>query len=173
MTSSPSLFARLVGPLCERTYAELAAYYGAGYMLFSTIGVGVMAAGLWCAAGTIAAIYSAGVPLLQGRHIVGEVLKLDVRPFIPTHTKRMKYETAVTYSFTAPDGRRFTSFTRRSLVSPPGLQRGGLVDVLYEPDNPGHSTMSEEFESDLGQRPFGAWLFAALSLLMRGHPMEG
>jgi hypothetical protein len=166
MTSSPSLFARLVGPLCERTYAELAAYYGAGYMRFTTIGIGVMAAGLWFAAGSIAAIYFADVPLLQGTHIVGEVLKLDVRPYIPTHTNRMKYETAVTYSFTAPDGRRFTSFTRRSLVSPPGLQRGGLVDVLYEPDNPGHSTMSEEFESDLGQKPFGAWLFAALGLLM-------
>jgi len=86
-------------------------------------------------------------PLLRGAHIVGTVLELDVRPY--TTKGSLEYPTAVTYAFTAPDGRRFTNFTRRTLVSPPGLQRGGPIDVLYQPSNPSHSTMSKGFALDM------------------------
>jgi hypothetical protein len=155
-------FAIVRGAFSGRVYAQMVARYGARYMLFCTIGFGVMWAGMWFAAGAIAAVYFADRSLLDGAHIVGEVLKLDVRPY--TTKGRVEYQTGVTYMFTAPDGRGFTNFSRRTLVSPPGLQRGGPIDVLYEPGNPGHSTMLKEFASDLAQKPVGAWLFLFLGV---------
>ena len=77
-------------------------------MLFCTIGLGVMAVGMWFAAGGIAVVYFANKPLLPGAHIVGEVLQFHVNHYT---TKGPGYEMAVTYTFTAPDGRRFTNPT--------------------------------------------------------------
>jgi hypothetical protein len=145
-----------------RAYAQVAARYGGRYMLFCTVCVGVMWAGMWIAAGAIAAIYFANKSLLHGVHIVGEVLQLDVKPYTPKNSARVEHYTTVTYAFAMPDGRRFTSTTRRTLTSSPGLQRGGPIDLLYEPSDPDHSTMSKEFESDMAQKPFGAWLFFLL-----------
>jgi hypothetical protein len=149
------------GSLCTSAYAQLVARYGARYMLFCTIGFAVMAAGFWFAAGAIAALYFADRPLRQGVHIVGEVLKLNVKPYTPKGGAR-EYETVVTYTFTPPEGRRVTNTMRRSLHSLPHLQPGGPIDLLYEPSNPDHSTMGTEFASDLAQKAFGAWLFLIL-----------
>jgi hypothetical protein len=158
MLSRPAFppFVVLLGAFSGRAYAQLVAKYGAQYMLFCTIGLGAMAVGMWFAAGGIAVVYFANKPLLPGAHIVGEVLQLHVNHYT---TKGPGYETVVTYTFTAPDGRRFTNTIRRSLVSKPQLQLGGPIDLLYEPSTPYHSTMSTEFASDLAQKPFGAWLF--------------
>jgi hypothetical protein len=155
-TAFPSFI--LLAAVSGRAYAQLVARYGARYMLFCTIGFGVMALGLWLAAGTIAAIYFADRPLLQGTHIIGEVLQLDVKSYAPRGT-RTEYETVVSYAFTGPDGRRVINTIRRTLMSPPRLQRGGPIDLLYEPGNSDHSTMSTEFASSLAQKPFAAWLF--------------
>jgi hypothetical protein len=157
-------FILLRAAFSRRAYAQLIARYGVRYMLFCTIGFGVMAAGLWLAAGTIAALYFADRPLLQGAPIVGEVLKLDVERYIPKHESKVEYDTLVTYAFTAPDGRHFTNTVRRTLISSPPFQRGGPIDLLYEPGNPEHSTMSTEFASYLAQRPFGALLFLLVGI---------
>ncbi len=154
----------VLGAFSGRAFAQLVAHYGAGYMRFCTICFAVMAAGMWFAAGSVASIYFADKPLLRGAHIVGTVLELDVRPY--TTKGSLEYPTAVTYAFTAPDGRRFTNFTRRTLVSPPGLQRGGPIDVLYEPSNPSHSTMSKGFALDMALKPGDAWLFLLMGFWM-------
>jgi hypothetical protein len=70
----------------------------------------------------------------------------------------------VTYAFSLPDGRRFTRTARRTLASSPGLQRGGPIDVLYEPSNPDHSTMSKEFESAMAEGPLVGWMFFLLGI---------
>jgi Protein of unknown function (DUF3592) len=151
----------LVGAFSGRAYAQMVARYGARYMLFCTIAFAVMAAGLWFAAGAMATVYFADRPLLQGVHIVGEVLQLDVKPYTPKGGGR-EYGTVVTYRFTTADGRGVTNTIRRSLHSSPHLQPGGPIDLLYEPSNPDHSTMSTEFASDLAQKAFVAWLFLLL-----------
>jgi Protein of unknown function (DUF3592) len=151
----------LLGAFSGRAYAQLVERYDARYMRFCTIGFAVMAVGFWFAAGAIAALYFSGGPLLHGVHIIGEVLKLDVKPYTPKGGGR-EYETVVTYTFVAPDGRRITNTMRRSLHSSPHLQPGGPIDLLYEPTNPDHSTMNTEFASDLKQKAFGAWLFLLL-----------
>src|SRR5882757_258289 len=109
MTNRRVFIPVVLGAFSGRAYAQWAARYGARYMLYCTIGFSVMWTGLWLAAGTIAAIYLADRSLLHGAHIVGEVLELDAKPYTPRHTTRMEYVTAVTYAFTAPDGRRFTN----------------------------------------------------------------
>jgi hypothetical protein len=157
-------FVLLLAAFSGRAYAQLVATYGARYMLFCTIGFGVMAAGLWFAAAAIAAVYFADRPLLQGDHIVGEVLQLDVKPYTPKGAGRVEYSTVVTYTFTGPDGRRVTNTVRRSLLSSPHLQRGGPIDLLYDPSNSAHSTMNTEFASDLAQKSFGAWLFLLVGI---------
>jgi hypothetical protein len=157
------LFGPVLGAVSGRVYAQLVDRYGSRYMQFSTICFVVMWVGMWVAAGGIAAICFADRPLLQGAHITGEVLQLDVKPYRPKNSG-MRYETAVTYGFAMPDGRRFIGATRRMLVSPPGLQRGGPIDVLYEPSNPGHSTMRKEFASDTADKQFAAGLFLLLGI---------
>jgi hypothetical protein len=144
-----------------RLYAQQAARYGGRWMQFCTIFFGVMWAGMWIVAGVIAAIYFTDKSLLQGSHVVGEVLQLDVRPY---RSKSLEYVTTVTYAFSLPDGRRFTRTTRRTLGSPPGLQRGGPIDVLYEPSNPDHSTISKEFESTMAEKPLVGWMFFLLGI---------
>jgi preprotein translocase subunit SecF len=158
--SSPSPFKPLIllGAFSGRTYAQLVARYGARYMMFCTIGFALMAAGLWFAAGFMAKVYFADRPLLQGVHIVGEVLQLNVKPYTPKNG----YETVVTYRFTAPDGRRVTNTIHRSLHSLPHLQPGGPIDLLYEPSYPDHSTISTQFASDLTQKAIVALLFLLL-----------
>jgi hypothetical protein len=159
--SALSSSAFLLGAFSGRAYAQLVSRYGARYMLFCTVGFGVMAVGLWLAAGVAGMVYFADRSLLQGARIVGEVLQLDVNHYT---TKGPGYATVVTYAFTGPDGRRFTNTIRRSLVSKAELQRGGPIDLLYEPSNPEHSTMSTEFASDLARKPFGAWMFLLLGV---------
>src|SRR5438270_5075137 len=67
----------VLGAFSGRAYAQMAAWYGARYMLFCTIGLGVMAVGLRFAAGAIAAVYFTDRSLLHGVHTVGVVLQLD------------------------------------------------------------------------------------------------
>jgi hypothetical protein len=160
--SSP--FAFLRAAFSGRAYAPLVAWYGARYMLFCTIGFGVMAAGLWLAAGIIAALYFADRPLLQGAHAFGEVLQLDVQRYTPKWESRVEYDTLVTYAFTAPDGRHVAHTMRRTLIAPPQLRPGGPIDLLYDPANPAHSTMSLEFATDLAQKPPIAWLFLVVGI---------
>jgi hypothetical protein len=156
-------FGPVLGAISGRVYAQLVDRYGRRYMRFCTIGFVVMWVGMWVAAGAITAICFADRPLLQGTHIIGEVLQLDVKPYRPKGSG-MEYETAVTYRFAMPDGRRFIGATRRMLVSPPGLQRGGPIDVLYAPSNPSHSTMGKEFGSDMTNKQFVAGLFLLLGI---------
>jgi hypothetical protein len=153
----------LIAAFSWRAYAQLVARCGARYMLFCTFGFAAMAAGLWFAAGAIAVSYLANRPLLQGVHIVGEVVQLDVKPYTPKNGGR-EYETVVTYAFTAPDGRRMTNTLRRSLHSSPHVRTGGPIDLLYDPGNPLNSTMETEFASDLAQKAFGAWLFLLVGI---------
>jgi hypothetical protein len=168
MSSRPafSSFVIMLAAFSGRAYAQVAATYcaryGAWYMLFCTICFGVFAAGLWLAAGIIATLYFADRPLLKGAHIVGEVLQLDVERYIPKWGSKVEYDTLVTYAYTDPDGRHVTHTMRRTLIAPPQLKRGGPIDLLYEPGNPEHSTMSTEFERGLAQKPFLAWLFLLL-----------
>jgi hypothetical protein len=158
------------GALSGRAYAELIVRRGVSEMRFWAIACAVMAAGLWLLSGLIAQKYFADKPLLKGAHIVGEVLEFDARPQTRGRSgKKLEYVTAVTYTFTTPDARRFTSFTRRTLNSPPKLHRGGPIDVLYEPDNPGHSTMGSEFELDMGEMSFGAWFLLLWGSLLALH----
>jgi hypothetical protein len=157
------LFGPVLGAVSGRVYAQLVERYGSRYMRFCTIGFVMIWMGMWVVAGSIAAICFAERPLLQGAHVIGEVLQLDVKPYRPNGS-RTEYETAVTYSFATPDGRRFIGATRRTLASPPALLRGGPIDVLYEPGNPGHSTMRKEFASDMANKQFGAGLFLLLGI---------
>jgi uncharacterized protein DUF3592 len=157
------LFGDVLGAFSGRVYAQLVARYGVGYMLFATIALGVMWAGMWALAGDMTASYFADRSLLQGARITGEVLQLDVKSH-RLKNSGIEYETTVTYSFTMPDGRHFTGATRRVLASPPGLQRGGPIDVLYEPGNPAHNTMGKEFAQDMALKQYTAWMLLLLSI---------
>jgi hypothetical protein len=159
--SERPLFSRalfFIGAFSGRAYAIWVTKRGFSprYMLVCTILFGVMAVGLWWAAEKIAAVYFADKLLSQGTHIVGEVAQFDVERW------RAHYNTVVTYTFSGPDGRRYTNTVRRPLAARPNLERGGPIDILYEPGNPDNNTMSKGLEAHLAEMPFAAWMFLLL-----------